>query len=134
MPPAEYVPAAQRIDAPVATIAVPADTVNAALSVYVPAPPTPVPSAAIVAPTATAVPEIARMTCPTVMIPTGKGEATTVSVKLAIPAVKEVAPVPARQKEPAGHAVPTGDAALSTHHDPAVQGFAEVDALPVAVQ
>ena len=75
------------------------------LSVYTPAPPVPVPNAEMNVPAAT--PE-KLSTWPTASVPTGAGEAATVSV--AVPAatepVKLMEPVPVGQNAPAGHAVP----------------------------
>ena len=112
---AENVPAAHRMETSDATIAVLEATVRGALSVYVPAPPAPEPSAVMVVPAATEVPDAARMTCPTARAPTGAGELATVSVVPEMVAVKEMAPVPAGQKEPAGHAAPVGVVAASAH-------------------
>jgi len=52
-----------------------------------------------------------------------------------LPAGHAVAtPEPVGQYEPAGHTVPTGDAALAAQYVPALHGFDVATVLPVAVQ
>lgn len=98
---------------------------------YTPAPPVPVPNAAMNVPAAT--PE-KLSTWPTASVPTGAGEAATVSV--AVPAatepVKLMEPVPVGQKAPAGHAVPAETPCAQ--YVPEAHGFTVAVALPVAVQ
>jgi hypothetical protein len=104
---------------------------NDKLSVYTPAPPVPVPNAAMNVPTAA---PGKLSTWPTASVPTGAGEAAT--VRVAVPAamepVKLIEPVPVGQNAPAGHAVP--DDANCAQYVPAVHGFAVAALLPVAVQ
>jgi hypothetical protein len=101
------------------------------LSVYVPAPPTPVPNAEIYVPAAT---PVKLSTWPTVSAPTGAGEAATVSVvePSAMEPVKLIEPVPSGQNAPAGHVVPTDTPCAQ--YSPAVHGFADAHVLPGAVQ
>ena len=76
------------------------------LSVYTPAPPVPVPNAEMNVPAAT---PVKLSTWPTASVPTGAGEAATVSVVVpaATEPVKLMEPVPVGQNAPAGHAAPT---------------------------
>ena len=122
-----YVPTAH--ERPAAASAVPPETVCEGVTVYVPAPPVPDPSAVMVVPAATPGP---ASVWPTASAPDATAE--TVSDVPAIAPVATAPPVPEGQKEPTGHAVPIGDVAPAAQTVPALHGFAVAAVLPAAVQ
>jgi hypothetical protein len=124
------VPSAHTVPVVVMVVEVTADAYET-LSVYAPAPPAPVPNAAMNVPAAT---PAKLSTWPTASVPTGAGEAATVRVAVptAMEPVKLIEPVPVWQNAPAGHAVP--DDAPCAQYAPAAHGLDVAARLPAAVQ
>ena len=126
--PVECVPTGHTVPVVVMVVADTADA-YATLSVYVPAPPVPVPSATMCVP---AVTPAKVNTCPTASVPMGAPVTVSVVDAALMAPEKLTAPVPAAQKAPAGHGVPV--AAPCAQYCPAAHGFDVAERLPVAVQ